>query len=194
LVIASNVNDILPRTLHGGAYEMREVVATSSPSMDIQISSNFERYLFEASGRDAPLIRAKMSALRETGSFDLGSLGQVMGRDFAADAASEYDVADAICRLRAECGYLLDPHTACGVVAAERQLGDSGSTPQIVLSTAHPAKFPDMIEATLGERPPLPARLADLLTAKERFSTVGNNIGEVERHVESLTRAMSGKQ
>src|SRR5262245_6582070 len=119
LVIASNVNDILPRTLHDGAYEMREVVATSSPSMAIQISSNFERYLFEASGRDAPLIRAKMSALRETGGFELGSLGQAMRRDFAADAASEQDVADAIRRVRANCGYLLDPHTACAVVAAE---------------------------------------------------------------------------
>ena len=190
LVIASNVNDILPRTLHKGAYEMREVVPTTSPSMDIQISSNFERYLFEASGRDAPLIRAKMRALRETGRFDLGSLGEALRKDFSASAASEDDVADAIRRLRAECGYLIDPHTACAVVAAERELGEGGETPQIVLSTAHPAKFPDAIEAITGERPGLPARLADLLTAKERFTTIGNDIGEAERHVESLTQAV----
>ncbi|MCK9910422.1 threonine synthase, partial [Microbacteriaceae bacterium K1510] len=101
LVIASNINDILPRTLHDGSYEMREVIATSSPSMDIQISSNFERYLFEASGRDAPLIRAKMSALKETGSFDLGPIGSTMRREFAAAAASEKDVADAITRTKA---------------------------------------------------------------------------------------------
>ena len=120
LVIASNVNDILPRTLHDGTYQMREVVATSSPSMDIQISSNFERYLFEASGRDAPLIRAKMRALKETNSFDLGSLGEAMRKDFAAAAASEADVAEAILRTKAQSGYLADPHTACAIVAADR--------------------------------------------------------------------------
>ncbi len=190
LVIASNVNDILPRTLHEGVYEMREVVATTSPSMDIQISSNFARYLFEASGRDAPLIRAKMRALRATGRFDLGPLGEALRKDFAASAASEDDVADAIRRLRAECGYLIDPHTACGVVAAERELGDGGETPQIVLSTAHPAKFPDAIEAITGERPGLPERLADLFAIEERFTTIGNDIGEAERHVESLTQAV----
>ncbi|MFN3625135.1 MAG: threonine synthase [Hyphomicrobium sp.] len=190
LVIASNVNDILPRTLHGGTYEMREVVATSSPSMDIQISSNFERYLFEASGRDAPLIRAKMRALKETGSFDLGSLGTTMRREFAAAAASEKDVAEAIVRTRAESGYVADPHTACAIVAAERELGENGSVPQIVLSTAHPAKFPDAMEAITGVRPPLPPRLTSLMTDKERFTTIDNDIGIAEGHVETLTRAV----
>jgi threonine synthase len=189
LVIASNVNDILPRTLHEGAYEMREVVATTSPSMDIQISSNFERYLFEASGRDAPLIRAKMRALKETGSFDLGPLGEAMRREFAASAASEADVAAAIVRTKAECGYLADPHTACAIVAADRALGDSRA-PQVVLSTAHPAKFPDAMQAITGERPALPERLDGLMTAKERFTTIDNDIGAAEAHVESLTRAV----
>jgi threonine synthase len=187
-VIASNVNDILPRTLEGGAYEMREVVATTSPSMDIQISSNFERYLFEASGRDAALIRQRMQALGKTRRFDLGPLQDVLKNDFAASAASEEDVANAIRRLRAECGYLADPHTACGLVAAERALGSGDGTPQVVLSTAHPAKFPDAIAAITGERPALPERLADLLTAPERFTTIGNDLGEAERHVEELTR------
>jgi threonine synthase len=189
LVIASNVNDILPRTLHAGAYEMREVVATSAPSMDIQISSNFERYLFEASGRDAPLIRAKMRALRETGGFDLGSLGETMRKEFAAAAASEGDVAEAIRRTKAQSGYLADPHTACAIVAADRTLGDGGA-PQVVLSTAHPAKFPDAIEAITGERPPLPARLDGLLSAKERITTIDNDIGAAEGRVEQLTRAV----
>ena len=190
LVIASNVNDILPRTLHGGSYEMREVVATSSPSMDIQISSNFERYLFEVSGRDAPLIRAKMRALRETGSFDLGSLGDAMRREFAAAAASERDIAEAIVRTKAESGYLADPHTACAIVAAERELGSDGPVPQIVLSTAHPAKFPDAMQAITGQRPPLPSRLSSLLTDEERFTTIANDIGIAEGHVEALTRAV----
>ena len=188
LAIASNVNDILPRTVLGGTYEMREVVATSSPSMDIQISSNFERYLFEASGRDAALIRTKMRALRDGHRFELGPLQNTLAEDFAASAASEDDVADAIRRLKAECGYLMDPHTACGFVAAERALGRSES-PQVILSTAHPAKFPDALEAITGERPPLPERLADLLTLSERFTAIGNDLGEAERHVEGLTRA-----
>jgi threonine synthase len=188
LVIASNVNDILPRTLESGAYEMREVIATSSPSMDIQISSNFERYLFEASGRDADLIRAKMEGLRKTRRFELGPLKARFKEDFAASAASEEDVAGAIRRLKAESGYLMDPHTACGFVAAERALGPGGA-PQVVLSTAHPAKFPDALEAITGERPPLPERLADLPSLPERFTTIGNDLAEAERHVEGLTRA-----
>jgi threonine synthase len=188
LVIASNVNDILPRTLFTGSYQMREVIATSSPSMDIQISSNFERYLFEASGRDAPLIRAKMRALRETGSFDLGPLEEAMRRDFAAAAASEADAAAAIMRTKDECGYLIDPHTACAMAAAERVLG-AGGAPQVVLSTAHPAKFPDAIAAITGSRPALPPRLEGLLAAEERFSTIDNDIGIAEGHVEALTRA-----
>ena len=188
LVIASNVNDILPRTVLGGAYEMRDVVATTSPSMDIQISSNFERYLFEASGRDAALIRTKMRDLRETRRFELGPLKEKLAEDFAASAAGEDDVADAIRRLEAACGYLMDPHTACGFVAAERALGRC-ETPQVILSTAHPAKFPDALQAITGERPPLPERLADLLTLPERFTAIGNDLGEAERHVEGLTRA-----
>ncbi len=188
LAIASNVNDILPRTLLGGAYEMRGVVATSSPSMDIQISSNFERYLFEASGRDAAMIRTKMRDLSQTRRFDVGSLKNELSADFVASAASEDDVADAIQRLKETCGYLMDPHTACGFVAAERALS-RGKAPQVILSTAHPAKFPDALQSITGERPPLPERLADLLTLPERITTIGNDLGEAERHVESLTRA-----
>jgi threonine synthase len=191
LVIASNVNDILPRTLSSGAYEMREVVATTSPSMDIQVSSNFERYLFEASGRDAALIRAKMGALRQEGRFDLGPLKAKMQRDFSAVAASEKDVADAIGRLRDESAYLMDPHTACGVVAAERALGTGAGTPQVVLSTAHPAKFPDAIAAITGKRPALPERLSGLLTAHERFAIIDNDLAAAERLVEDVTRATS---
>jgi threonine synthase len=191
LVIASNINDILTRTLSSGAYEMREVVATTSPSMDIQVSSNFERYLFDASGRDAALIRAKMGALRQEGRFDLGPLKPKMQRDFAAVAAGEKDVADAIGRLRDESGYLMDPHTACGVVAAERALGTGAGTPQVVLSTAHPAKFPDAIAAITGKRPALPERLSGLLTAHERFAIIDNDLAAAERLVEDVTRATS---
>ena len=96
LVIASNANDILPRTLHDGTYEMREVVATTSPSMDIQISSNFERYLFEASGRDAPLDPRQDARAGARPAFRSRALGETMRSDFAAAAASEDEVAAAI--------------------------------------------------------------------------------------------------
>ena len=187
LAIASNVNDILPRTLASGAYKMRDVVATTSPSMDIQVSSNFERYLFEASGRDAELIRNMMRSLKETHGFELGPLTDVMHEDFVAAAANEDDVAAAICRLRDKCGYLVDPHTACGVIAAERVL--KGDAPQIVLATASPAKFPDAIRKITGEHPVLPERLSGLITDKERFETIDNNLVAIERHVEARSRA-----
>jgi threonine synthase len=128
-----------------------------------------------------------MRELRETGRFDLGPLRAKLSEDFRAAAASESDVAGAIRRLKETCGYLVDPHTACAIVAAERVLGEGGA-PQVVLSTAHLAKFPDAIEAITGERPALPERLAGLLTAPERFTTIGNDLREAERLVESLAR------
>jgi len=194
LVIASNVNDILPRTLATGAYEMHGVVATSSPSMDIQISSNFERYLFEASGRDAALIRKKMQTLKDTGRFELGPLLDTFRHDFAAAAASEDDVADAIRSLKAERGYLADPHTACGLVAADRVISADSDLAQVVLATAHPAKFPDAMEKIVGERPVLPAHLSGLLTAQERFTTIDNDLAQIEATVEESVRAYSEGQ
>ena len=185
LIIASNENDILPRTVATGVYEMRGVVPTSSPSMDIQISSNFERYLFEASGRNAAAIRDMMAALARDKRFELGPIWNVLKSDFAAVAASERDVADCILRTKTQHGYLLDPHTACAVVAAE-QCQTSGDT--VVLATAHPAKFPDAIVAITGEHPKLPARLANLMTDPERFDSLPNDLAAVERFVESRCR------
>ncbi|MGQ0456428.1 MAG: threonine synthase [Hyphomicrobium sp.] len=181
LIIASNANDILPRTVQSGVYEMRGVVATTSPSMDIQISSNFERYLFEASGRDANRIRKLMAELSSTGRFDLGDMATTLRSDFAAVSAPEADVADAIRRYQKKRHYLLDPHSACGVVAAERAAADRDA---IVLATAHPAKFPDAVEAITGERPPLPARHSTLMTDPERSATLPNDIAAVERFIE----------
>ena len=189
LVIASNANDILPRAYSTGIYEMHGVVSTTSPSMDIQVSSNFERYLFEASDRDAALVRASMRSLARERRFDIASTIATMRDDFDAAAASEEEVAAAIRRVRAESGYLMDPHTACAFVALEKCL-DQSQAPQVILATAHPAKFPDALQAIIGERPALPARLAGLLTAPERFTTIDNDLQAVERHVEALTRVV----
>jgi threonine synthase len=189
LVIASNANDILPRALESGAYEMQAVMATSSPSMDIQVSSNFERFLFEGGGRDAGLVRRQMLQLGQSRRFDL-SPGQLAAAraEFAAHAAAEDEVRATIRDRLARSGYLLDPHSACGVAAAERAPAPPG-VPRIVLATASPAKFPDAMAAVTGARPALPARLGRLMTAPERITRLANDIGAVERLVASLSRA-----
>ena len=188
LVIASNTNDILPRTVESGVYEMRPVVATSSPSMDIGISSNFERYLFEASGRDAGLIRAQMASLAQSGRFELGALAATLRADFAAHAAGEDEVAAAIWQAFETSGYTADPHTACGLVAAWQQ-ERAGNAPTVVLSTASPAKFPDAIEKITGVRPTLPPRLSRLMTDPERRKVLPNDLAAVQEFVAGCSSA-----
>jgi threonine synthase len=192
LVIGTNANDILARAHQTGVYELREVAATTSPSMDIQVSSNFERYLFEAADRDPSWVRARMGALRQSGRFELDAKAlSHLREDFDAASASEGEVADCIRRVKRESGYTLDPHTACGVVAAARTLHDR-TTPQIVLATAHPAKFPDAIAAITGERPDLPPRLACLMTDPERITVLPNDLRTIERFVEDRAARRQG--
>jgi threonine synthase len=184
LVIATNANDILYRAWSTGLYALSDVVATTSPSMDIQISSNFERFLFEAFGRDASVVRAKMGGLRQSRSIGLGEAMVPYRESFIAERVDEAAVADCIRRVKAESGYLLDPHSACGVVAARKALSSqSRHVPRIALATAHPAKFPDAMQAITGERPPLPPRLASLMTDKERVTVLPNDLGAVQRFV-----------
>jgi threonine synthase len=189
LVIATNANDILARTVASGAYETRGVVATSSPSMDIQVSSNFERYLFEAGGRDAAVVRRMMNGLKQSGRFELGPIAARLRDDFSGYSASEAQVADAIRRVaRAAGGYLIEPHTACAVVALDAARGER-SVPEIVLSTAHPAKFPDAMLAITGEHPKLPQRLRSLMTDQERITQMPNDVTSLEAYVERHTMA-----
>jgi threonine synthase len=188
LVIASNDNDILPRAVATGVYAMKDVIATSSPSMDIQVSSNFERYLFEASERNAPLIRDSMASLTARGAFELGPLTSILQQDFAAVSASESDIARAIKQVEQDHGYTLDPHTACAFVAAEKVVeGDA-----VILATAHPAKFPSAIEAITGKHPALPPAFRHLMTDAERFVTLPNKLAAIEDYVLTHTRAASG--
>jgi threonine synthase len=192
LVVATNDNDILARAHAAGAYEVRGVVATTSPSMDIQVSSNFERYLFEASGRDAAWVRSRMGGLAQSGRFELsGGVLEALRADFGTASASMDEVARCIRRVRAGSGYLVEPHTACGVVASEKNPG-TDEVPRIVLATAHPAKFPDAMEAIIGERPRLPERMASLLTARERVTVLPNDLAAVQRFVADRARARQG--
>ncbi len=191
LVVATNVNDILARTLQTGRYEVRSVVATSSPSMDIQVSSNFERLLFEANGRDAVAVNRWMDGLKQSGSFTLDdkTLGEIR-RHFDAARTDEAECARTIRRVLDEAGYLADPHTAVGI-AASRQVRGSAEVPMITLSTAHPAKFPDAVEDAAGIRPGLPSWLSDLNEREERFTRLPADLAAVADHVRSSTRVVA---
>ncbi|WP_375454737.1 threonine synthase [uncultured Methylobacterium sp.] len=190
LMIGTNANDILARTLEHGAYELRGVAATTSPSMDIQISSNFERLLFEALGRDASSLGRLMAGLKQSGGFTLepAVLAKVRA-EFDATAVSEPDVMDEIARTHATTGMVLDPHSAIGVRAARRLLKQDPATPVVALATAHPAKFPDAVSrATGGLRPVLPPHLADLMDRPERMTRVANDQAAVERLIRDRAR------
>jgi len=190
LLIATNVNDILARTVATGTYEPREVVPTSSPSMDIQVASNFERLLFDAYGRDARAVRALMASLAQSRRFALSvrALSEVRAI-FSADRADEDETAATIRTMLRETGHFIDPHTAVGVAVAEKESRDP-SVPMVVLGTAHAAKFPDAVEAACGVRPPLPEWLADLHERPERVSTLPADQAAVERHILSVSRAV----
>src|ERR1700761_877593 len=181
LRIAANVNDILPRTLKTGIYDVREVQASASPSMDIQVSSNFERLLFKASGRDAAIIRRLMASLKQSGRFVLpDAVLAAIREEFDAGRADETETSAAIRTMWREAGDLVDPHTAVALAVADRDTKDS-RIPNIVLSTAHAAKFPDAVEAACGVRPELPLWLGDLMTKPERIQVMKNDKGEVAR-------------
>jgi threonine synthase len=189
LVIATNVNDILARTLATGTYELREVVPTTSPSMDIQVSSNFERLLFEAYDRDAPALRALMASLAQSRRFTLSARALSHIRAvFSADRADEDEVASTIRTVKRETGNVVDPHSAVGIAVAEKELRDP-MVPMVVLSTAHPAKFPDAVEAACGVRPALPEWLCDLDIRPERVSALPADQSAVERFVRTASRA-----
>ena len=189
LVIATNVNDILTRTLATGTYELRDVVPTTSPSMDIQVSSNFERLLFDAYDRDASAIRAVMGSLAQSRRFTLSARALSYIRAlFSADRADEDEVAATIRTVKRETGNFVDPHTAVGIAVAEKESREP-SVPMVVLSTAHAAKFPDAVEAACGARPPLPEWLADIGQRPERVTALPADQSAVERFVLQTSRA-----
>ncbi|MBA3040481.1 MAG: threonine synthase [Alphaproteobacteria bacterium] len=182
LVIATNENDILARTLKTGRYEMKGVSATTSPSMDIQISSNFERLLFEAYDRDDSAIRAAMESLKQSGGFEIKPDAlKAIRKEFRAGRAGEKQVASTIRDTLAQTGYLLDPHTAVGVFVAQKF--EKPSTPMVTLATAHPAKFPAAVKSASGIDPALPAWLADLMDREEHFDILDAELKAVETFV-----------
>jgi threonine synthase len=188
LTAATNLNDIVVRTLATGRYAPREVLATASPSMDIQVASNVERLLFEAYDRDARAVRALMDGLAQSRHFVIAPAALAAIRThFTAGRADEEETAATMRTVRRETGYLLDPHTAVAFAVAEKERADHG--PTVVLSTAHPAKFPDAVERATGIRPPLPDWLAALPNRPERVTVLPAEQSAVERFILGASRA-----
>jgi threonine synthase len=185
LVVASNRNDILTRFFTTGTMELRDVVPTTSPSMDIQVSSNLERLLFEVLGRDGAAVAELMARFRADGtvSVEMDVLGQLRG-EFDCGRLDDESAAEVIRHLHRRLGMLVDPHTAVGVGIAQALTGDP-SIPVVTLATAHPAKFPDAVEAATGVRPPLPEHLADLFERTERIERSAADLDSVEALVRS---------
>ncbi|NNE80910.1 MAG: threonine synthase [Silicimonas sp.] len=178
LVIATNQNDILHRCMQTSRYSKQGVQPSISPSMDIEVSSNFERALFWAHGRDGQVVAGLMDDLMTQGAFSvsgnaMGALADVYDSGMADEATTSAEIG----RTLAMTTELVCPHTAVGVHVAR---GRTGSDPKIVLATAHPAKFPDAVEAATGIRPPLPKRMADLYDRSERVTRVENDLAAIQ--------------
>ena len=189
LVVGSNTNDVLTQFFVEGTMTIDEVVPTSSPSMDIQVSSNLERLLFELLDRDGAAVAEQLNRFRASGSFRLDPvLHAALADGWAGARFDDGTVRDCIATEADRSGVLLDPHSAVGVLAARACRRDQ-SVPMVALATAHPAKFPDAVADATGIRPPLPERLADLHERPERLTRLPNDLAVVQEFVEAHRRA-----
>ena len=188
LVVATNRNDILGRFFATGRYAKGTVQRTLSPSMDIQVASNFERLLADLAGRDGAAVQAWMAGLARDGEFTLDGARLAQARaHFAAARADDDACLAAIAEVWRTTGRTIDPHSAAGVHAARRHV--SGTTPMVSLATAHPAKFPDAIERAIGLRPALPPRLAALAAKPERVTALPADAALLKRFVRDRVHA-----
>jgi threonine synthase len=186
LIVATNRNDILARFFQTGVYQAGAVMPTTSPSMDIQVASNFERLLFDLCGRDAPALARLMAEFQEHRRLAVPDDALGRAREvFDAASAGEAEVAATIAEVLRSTGQLIDPHSAVGVAAGRRCRQDP-ATPLVMLATAHPAKFPDAVRAATGLAPALPARLADLHRRPERCERLPNQLAAVQSRIEQL--------
>lgn len=181
LIVATNANDILHRFYTTGRMERRGVVPTISPSMDIQISSNFERLLFDLYGRDGAAVAATMKHFRDNGPFDLSP--DIMAQLSSVFASGRKDDAETTAIIRdiyRRYDYVLDPHTAVGIGVARDWKRAHPDDVMVTLATAHPAKFPDAVKAATDVAPELPAHLAGLMTRPERYDILPADLGKVQ--------------
>ena len=181
LILATNANDLLTRFVTRGDYSRGEVIATSSPSMDIQIASNFERYLYYLRDENGGAVKQDMDSFAATGHLDLSAFRERVARDFRSRSVSEAETIATIGAVYREHGYLLDPHTAVGVCAAEELRHPD--RPVVCLATAHPAKFGAAVARAIGTEPPLPPALADLESRESRVSVLDADAGAIREFV-----------
>ena len=195
LVIATNANDILARTLETGRYETKTAIATDSPSMDIQVSSNFERLLFELSGEDSAWLNGFMRQFSDTGTGLLSdSVFDQFRSLFAAHRLDDQQTGETIAQIQRDSDYMADPHTAVGlgVAALARSKGEvAPSTPMVTLSTAHPAKFPDAVEKSLGVQPFQPDIIVSQKNLPERYDVLANDFDLVTDHIKKHARVVA---
>ncbi|MFM7349368.1 MAG: threonine synthase [Erythrobacter sp.] len=187
LIVATNVNDILHRALTSGVYSAGGVTPTITPSMDIQVSSNFERLLFDAGGRDGAALAAQMQAFEAAKAMQLtNAQAEGAARLFASHAVDQLATARAVQSAWHDSLAIIDPHTAVGLGAAQA-LAAAGavpaSVPVVTLATAHPAKFPDAVERAIGVRPSLPARVGDLFGREESLVALPGDYAATRDHV-----------
>jgi len=191
LVIGTNRNDILARFLANGRMTIGGVEPSLSPSMDIQVSSNFERFLFELKGGSGAAVAAAMRAFRATGTLPVSEAEwQAARRLFTGYRVDDAGTSESIAATWRASGELLDPHSAVAVAAARAARRDK-AIPMVALACAHPAKFPDAVEAATGIRPALPPHLADLLTRRERIAVLPNDVAAVQRYVSDHARPVA---
>ncbi len=189
LVIGSNRNDILTRFLESGSMESREVEQSLSPSMDIQVSSNFERLLFDLLDRQGAPVAEIMAAFKKSGRFTLDGEALRRAREvFDGARLDDEETKKAIAQIHSETGALVDPHSAVGIMAGRARRRDK-SIPMVAIATAHPAKFPDAVEAASGIRPALPPHLADLFERPERCDVLANDLGKVRAYIANRAAA-----
>jgi threonine synthase len=184
LLIASNRNDILTRFFESGTMRAQEVMPSLSPSMDIQISSNFERYLFELLGQDCGAILNIMNEFATKGEFSLSPTLMKQARDdFHAYRCNDTQTVETMKQYYQSSGQMIDPHTAVGLHAAQKAMAQDPSAPMVIVSTAHPAKFPDAVKTATGQIPPVPLSIASALELPERFTVLSANVSVVREFV-----------
>lgn len=181
LILATNSNDILSRFVNDGDYSLGDVSVTSSPSMDIQAASNFERYLYYLMDSEAQKTKELMEEFAETGKIDLSDYKDIISRDFSASAVSEEEVLQTIKEFKEEHDYVLDPHTAVGVKAAMEHM--KAGIPVVCLSTAHPAKFGDAVVEAIGEPPQTPESLIGIMTKEAKCELMDNDAEQIKAYL-----------
>lgn len=184
IVIGTNRNDILARFFETGEMKCEETVPSLSPSMDIQVSSNFERYLCDLMNRDHDSLRTLMTSFTKQGTFTINNDLMVKARqDFRAFRCDDNQTLQTMKDCYDETGLLIDPHTAAGLHAARQVVAQDPSVPMVVVSTAHPAKFPDAVQKATGVIPPVPDRLAAVLDKPEQATNISQDIDKIKDFV-----------